>query len=194
MSLSRSGKPNSCPQRLHSPVRDLHPEGDFVIPLRELLRFAVSESDGTASDVLLRVLGGAEKVESYLQALGITEVQVVTTESEMARDDRANIATGRRREAWSPCCKLLQEGRGLSPASRVYLLELMTKTSTGLKRIKGMLPAGALVAHKTGTSGSPSGFTAATNDVGLITLPGGKFSRSPCSFRIRGRTRACGKA
>ena len=30
------------------------------------------------------------------------------------------------------------------------------------------------VAHKTGTSGSRNGITAATNDIGIITLPNGK--------------------
>jgi beta-lactamase class A len=50
----------------------------------------------------------------------------------------------------------------------------MTQTPTGLKRIKGLLPAGTVVAHKTGSSGTVNGLTAATNDVGLITLPNGK--------------------
>ncbi|MBA4057716.1 MAG: hypothetical protein C0490_23580, partial [Marivirga sp.] len=43
------------------------------------------------------------------------------------------------------------------------------------KRIKGLLPAGTKVAHKTGTSGSnKEGLTAAVNDVGIVTLPNGK--------------------
>jgi len=50
----------------------------------------------------------------------------------------------------------------------------MTETPTGLRRIKGSLPAGTIVAHKTGTSGTVNGLTAATNDVGLVTLPDGK--------------------
>ena len=40
----------------HSPLRDMHPQGGVTVPLQELLRLAVSESDGTASDILLRVL------------------------------------------------------------------------------------------------------------------------------------------
>src|SRR4051812_6478287 len=39
------------PAGLRSPIRDANPQGDFPMSLRELLRFAVSESDGTASDV-----------------------------------------------------------------------------------------------------------------------------------------------
>jgi beta-lactamase class A len=36
------------------------------------------------------------------------------------------------------------------------------------------LPAGTVVAHKTGTSGTQKGITAATNDIGIITLPNGR--------------------
>ena len=50
----------------------------------------------------------------------------------------------------------------------------MTETTTGPKRIKGLLPDGTVVAHKTGTSSTVNGMTAATNDVGLVTLPRGQ--------------------
>ncbi len=40
--------------------------------------------------------------------------------------------------------------------------------------MKGLLPAGTIVAHKTGTSGTQKGNTAATNDIGIITLPNGE--------------------
>ena len=66
------------------------------------------------------------------------------------------------------------EGRGLSTASRALLLQWMTETGTGPHRIKGNLPAGTSVAHKTGTSGTSNGLARATNDVGLITLPDGR--------------------
>jgi beta-lactamase class A len=36
------------------------------------------------------------------------------------------------------------------------------------------LPAGTPLAHKTGSSGTHGGITAATNDMGLITLPDGR--------------------
>ncbi|WP_243147428.1 serine hydrolase [Scytonema sp. UIC 10036] len=50
----------------------------------------------------------------------------------------------------------------------------MIETSTGPNRIKGLLPKGTVVAHKTGTSATVNGVTAATNDVGLVTLPNGQ--------------------
>jgi beta-lactamase class A len=50
----------------------------------------------------------------------------------------------------------------------------MTESTPGANRLKGLLPAGAVVAHKTGTSGAQKGITAATNDIGIITLPNGE--------------------
>ncbi|HKQ51811.1 MAG TPA: class A beta-lactamase [Pyrinomonadaceae bacterium] len=45
------------------------------------------------------------------------------------------------------------------------VLRIMTETTTGPARLKGLLPAGTVVTHKTGSMGGT------TNDVGLITLP-----------------------
>jgi beta-lactamase class A len=47
------------------------------------------------------------------------------------------------------------------------VLRIMTETPSGPARLKGLLPAGTVVAHKTGSMGGT------TNDVGLVTLPDG---------------------
>jgi beta-lactamase class A len=63
----------------------------------------------------------------------------------------------------------------LSATSNNFLLKIMTESVNSPKRIKGLLPDGTVVAHKTGTSNTnEKGMTAATNDVGIITLPNGK--------------------
>ena len=56
----------------------------------------------------------------------------------------------------------------LKESSRVFLTGVMERCETGALRIKGMLPAGTVVAHKTGTIGGT------VNDVGMITLPEGR--------------------
>src|SRR5205814_4162084 len=65
----------------------------------------------------------------------------------------------------------LQSKRKLSAESQTLLLKLMTESIPGAKRLKGELPAGTVVAHKTGTGGTQNGITSATNDIGIITLP-----------------------
>ena len=58
--------------------------------------------------------------------------------------------------------------------SNALLLKLLIETKTKPNRLKGLLPKDAVVAHKTGSSGSRDGITAATNDIGIITLPNGR--------------------
>ena len=57
----------------------------------------------------------------------------------------------------------------LAPDSAALLLDIMSRCDTGKGRLKGMLPAGTLVAHKTGTLGTANNVT---DDVGIVTLPG----------------------
>jgi beta-lactamase class A len=59
-------------------------------------------------------------------------------------------------------------GAGLSEPSRARLLDVMTRTRTGRRRLKRFLPPGTPVAHKTGT------MAGAINDVGIVTLPEGR--------------------
>jgi beta-lactamase class A len=63
---------------------------------------------------------------------------------------------------------LLQQRRLLGAATSDTLLGIMSRTVTGRSRIPGLLPAGTVVAHKTGTISSTA------NDVGIITLPNGE--------------------
>ena len=55
----------------------------------------------------------------------------------------------------------------VSSANHERVIRIMTETPTGPARLKGLLPAGTIVVHKTGSMGGT------TNDVGLITLPDG---------------------
>jgi beta-lactamase class A len=62
----------------------------------------------------------------------------------------------------------IDSAKGLSAKSRDFLLATMSRTHTGPGRLKGLLPKGTPVAHKTGTIGGVA------NDVGFITLPDGR--------------------
>jgi beta-lactamase class A len=59
-------------------------------------------------------------------------------------------------------------GTAMSAKSSEFLLGVMSRTRTGDGRIKGLLPKGTPVAHKTGTTGGVA------NDVGYVTLPDGR--------------------
>ncbi len=156
----------------HSPLRDQHPNGADVA-LRELLRLAVSESDGSASDVLLRLLGGTYIVRAYLHHLAVPGVEVRDTERRMGQDFRVQYDNWASPNAAVALLRVLYRSPGLSKSSRALLLRFLTETTTYPTRIKGLLPASAIVAHKTGSSGAANGLAAATNDIGIVTLPDG---------------------
>lgn len=157
----------------HSPIRDAHPLG-AELSVSNLLRQMVSESDGTACDVLLRLLDGPASVNHYLRTLGVTNVVVATTEKEMGRDELVQYRNWATPEGMTELLEMLHEGRGVSAPGRQILLQFLTETSTGPQRIRGLLPAGTRVAHKTGTSRTVNKLTRATNDAGIVTLPDGR--------------------
>ena len=156
----------------HSPIRDKNPKG-VELSLRELLRFAVSESDGTASDVLLALVG-VEAVSKYLNDLGVNEIVVANSEKEIGRDWETQYRNWASPHGSVQLLRRLHERRGVSEQSQQLLYKFMTETPTGPQRLKGLLPKTAVVAHKTGTSGASKGVFAATNDIGLVTLPNGR--------------------
>lgn len=157
----------------HSPIRDKFPNGTSLT-VAELLRYALVESDGTASDLLMKLAGGPGAVQSYLAGLGIQDMIVRDTEQAFTQDHSLQFQNYATAEAAVALLRALHERRGVSDVSQALLLKLMTESTTGPKRLKGLLPAGTPVAHKTGTSGTEKGITAATNDIGIITLPNGK--------------------
>ena len=157
----------------HSPIRDKNPNG-VELTVNELLKYALVESDGTASDVLMKLAGGNVAVQSYVTNLPVTDLIVLNTEKEMSEDETAQYRNYASPDSAVALLRALFERRALSEPSQALLLKYMTQSTPGAKRLKGLLPAGTIVAHKTGTSGTANGLTAATNDIGIITLPDGK--------------------
>jgi len=68
----------------------------------------------------------------------------------------------------------LSRGELLSEESTVRITGLMAAARTGPRRLKGGLPAGWSIAHKTGTGQDFQGASLGINDVGLITAPDGR--------------------
>ena len=157
-----------------SPLREKYPEGNVDVSIADLLTYSVSRSDNNACDILFRVVGGTKVVNDYIRQLGIREISIVATEAEMAKNWDIQFNNYSTPGGMLDLLKIFQSGKKLSAKSTEFLTKIMTDTPTGLKRIKWKLPIIAKVAHKTGTSSkNEKGITAATNDVGIITLPNG---------------------
>jgi beta-lactamase class A len=157
----------------YSPIRDKNPKGT-TLAVAELLRYAVSESDGTASDVLMNLAGGPQAVGAFLKEIKVSEINVRNSEKELGQNWQTQYENWATPAGAVELLAALNERRGLSAESQMLALKLLTESTPGAKRLKGLLPDGTIVAHKTGTSGSRKGVTAATNDIGIITLPNGR--------------------
>lgn len=158
-----------------SPLRDKYPNGEVEIPLSEILSYTVSQSDNNGCDILFRLMGGPAKVNQYIHSLGIKQVAIVATEEQMHKDENVQFTNWTTPVAATELLKLFYSRKILSKTSHDFLWKVMTETVTGADKLKGLLPAGTSVAHKTGNSGAnAAGLTAATNDIGIITLPNGK--------------------
>ena len=157
----------------HSPLRDNNPNGARVT-LRELLRLNTAESDGTACDVLLELIGGPAVANAYLRRIGVREMVIATTEQVMGRDQRAQYENWATPTGALTLLRVVYERRALSDSSSALLTRFLVETTRGNGRLRGELPAGTVVAHKPGSSGTLKGLTAATNDIGIMTLPDGR--------------------
>jgi beta-lactamase class A len=158
----------------HSPLQDKYPQGNVDVALRELLHLAISESDNVATDIVLRLVGGPSMVTSYINSIGVNGFHLEDGEDGLAREPAAQYRNWFEPAAAVQLLRRISDNSPLTPEHTQTLLDWMKNSSSGSNRIKGNLPAGTVVMHKTGTSGTRNGVTFATNDIGLITLPDGR--------------------
>lgn len=162
---------------LYSPIREKYPDG-ANLKLSEVIQYTVSQSDNVGCDVLLRLIGGTKTVEDYFLGNNIKDVSIKFNEEEQQSDWDLQFQNQTTPNAASETLAKFydNEGRLLSEESYDFIWKIMKETETGASRIKGQLPEGTIVAHKTGTSGiSNEGLTAAVNDIGIVFLPDGKY-------------------
>jgi beta-lactamase class A len=133
--------------------------------VRRLLELSLVDSDNTANDKLLALAGGPAGVRRHLGTLGLHGLDIRFSSRQQAEGAGLNRGSA---EALTRLLARVQQGT-LVPSQRALLLELMGRSTPGLRRLRGGLPPGTPVFNKTGTGAKP----AVTNDIGLVTLPGG---------------------
>ena len=158
-----------------SPIREKNPEGNFEMPISELIEYSVAMSDNVGCDVLLRLIGGPKVVNDFLISKGAKDTQIVYNEELMQSAWKNQYENYTTMKSATRLLKDFYKGKILSKKSTEFLLAVMYRTSTGLNKIVEQLPKYAKVAHKTGSSGkNDAGLTGAENDIAIITLPNGK--------------------
>lgn len=156
-----------------SPIAAKHPEGNIHLTIRDLISYTVASSDNNGCDVLFRLLGGPDKVNAYIVGLGINDIAIKNTEREMHQSWGLQFKNWTTPSAMVNLLDKFYKGQVLSSKATAFLKKILEETITGKNRIKGLLPAGTTVAHKTGM-GERDGVLGAVNDVGVITLPNGQ--------------------
>ena len=171
---------NSYPLRIGTGLTG--PDGRVItregmsLTAQSLIELMITKSDNQATDAVLSAVGGPSAVNRWLLASGIAGLRVDRDIATLLRDDREKndpVLGLDKRDTVTPAAMVqllgaLHRGQVLSPQSRAVLLGAMSRCQTGKTRIPALLPAGTLVAHKTGT------LWAQTSDVGIIRLPDGR--------------------
>lgn len=171
-------KDELLPEDFWSPLRDENPNGgSFTI--EKLIQYSVSHSDNTACDILIRLIGTPKTVEEYIKKSGIGDIQIIFNEEEMQAKWENMFQNWTTPKAASATLELFYDNKNnlLSKTSYDFFWKTNKETTTGKKRIKGLLPEGTIVAHKTGWSGTnkETGITAAVNNIGIVFLPNREY-------------------
>ncbi|MEY3634653.1 MAG: hypothetical protein RLZZ61_1063 [Pseudomonadota bacterium] len=138
----------------------------------DLAEAAQKTSDNVAANLLIKYLGGPAAITAIFRSWDDD-----ATRLDRYEPDLNNVAPGEMRDTTTPrafartMARLLTDESILKPASRDILIQWMVDTSTGIKRIRGGLPASWKSGDKTGTANSAH-FNNKTNDVAIFWPPG----------------------
>jgi beta-lactamase class A len=158
-----------------SPIREKFPKGDVELTLAELLEYTVAQSDNNGCDKLLKLIGGTETVQKFMDSKGVKDFQIKVNEEAMQQDRKNMYENFSSTKSAVRLLKSFYENKIISRKSTEFLMNTMLSTTTGANKLKGWLPKNVSVAHKTGSSGKDNeGLTIAENDMGIVTLPNGK--------------------
>lgn len=170
-------KEDLLPEDLWSPLRDENPNGgSFTIA--KLIQYSVSQSDNVACDVLIQLIGTPKTIEEYFKKNGIDSIAIKFNEEDMQSKWENMFQNWTTPKTASHTLKTFFENKQhlLSKNTYDFIWKTLKETTTGESRLKGNLPSGTIVAHKTGSSGTnKDGLTAATNDIGIVFLPNGQY-------------------
>lgn len=155
-------------------MRDSFYNGNINVTFDKLIRYMVAQSDNISCDALLHHLGKPKEVAKFIRKQGIEDFEIRYNEMDMHKKWQNQYSNVCSPNAMVQLLTKFYQGKILSKTNTDYLYQVMLETTTGKNRIVNLLPKGTPVAHKTGTSETEKGMTAATNDVGIITLPNGK--------------------
>lgn len=168
-------KKTDLPENTWSPIREKYPDGNVELSLNEVIDYTVALSDNNGCDLLLRLIGGTQTVQQFMDSKGVKGFRIKHNEDDMHKNWKNQYGNYSTTNSAVQLLKKFYDGKILSRPSTDYLMQIMLGTKTGTNKIVEQLPKGTPVAHKTGASGKyDNDLTVAENDMGIIMLPDGK--------------------
>ncbi|GAA4225080.1 class A beta-lactamase Bla1 [Actinomadura meridiana] len=149
----------------YSPITEKHVETGMTVA--ELCHAAITQSDNTAGNLVLRQIGGPTGLTKFLRSLGdpVTRADRWETALNDWRPGEKRDTTAPR--PWARDLRTLTAGGALIPADRARLTGWMKATVTGDKRIRAGLHASWTIGDKTGTGGTYG----SANDIAIAWPP-----------------------
>ncbi|QJD93776.1 class A beta-lactamase [Duganella dendranthematis] len=149
----------------HSPVTGKHvAEGMTVEALCEA---TLQYSDNTAANLLMKQIGGPTAVTAYARSIGDSEFRLDRWETELNSAIPGDVRDTTTPQAMAKSLQKLVMGEALPLHCRRQLKDWMIGNTTGATRIRAGVPAGWIVADKTG-----AGDYGTVNDIAVIWPPG----------------------
>jgi beta-lactamase class A len=163
----------------HSPVTALQVAAGMTV--EQLCAAAVSYSDNTAANLLLRELGGPAGVTAFARSLGDRVTRLDRTEPDLNKATPGDVRDTTSPRAIAADFEAVVVRSALTPANRALLTRWLIRDTTGAGRIRAGVPRGWTVADKTGTGGYGT-----DNDVAVLWPPG----RPPVVLAVMSRRAA----
>lgn len=116
-----------------------------------------------------------DSVDTYIRNLGVDDIHLSATERDMHEDIQLQYKNTGTPIAAVRLLEMFYQHSLFEQRYKSLLINALVNTETGAEKLKGLLPAEAIVAHKTGSSDrTTEGVKIADNDLGVVFLPDGR--------------------
>lgn len=159
-----------------SPMMKEHSEQSITVSVRDLLRYALIQSDNNASNIMFGRLAGVAETDRFIATLiPRSSFQIAYTESEMAADHAKAYSNYTSPLGAAILMNRLFADSLVSWEKQRFIMKSLGECATGKDRIAAPIieKEGVFIAHKTGSGYTENGVLAAHNDVAYIGLPNG---------------------
>lgn len=146
------------------------------LSVRELLEWALIESDNNAADILLHIVGGPTHAASLLKDVaGELDIKIEVSEKDIHEDRSKSLLNTSTPLAMAELFDRFDGEMRNESASFMEIATMLERCLTGLDRLSSPFGStNAVIGHKTGTGfDTADGGITAVNDCGYVHLPNG---------------------